>query len=83
MRKGTVRYKRMLIQGFWLTHLFTEGEITNCKCISGLPEGSKFCYSIPDVYYGIWIVIEHSSFPELKDCDEIPIMESPMMERII
>lgn len=52
-----------------------QNQESHIKCISGLPEGTKFCYSIPDTLYGIWIVVEHESFPLLKEGEIIPILK--------
>lgn len=74
-----MKYKRVRISGVFLTNLSVEGQESHAKCIKGLPEGTKFVYAIPEPANGIWMVVEHESFPELKDGDIIPEFESPIM----
>jgi len=66
-----------------LVRIFTTGIERTVKCIRGLPDGTKFCYSIPDTNYGIWLVVEHASFEELKDGDLIPEFPHPEMEAVL
>ena len=50
--------------------------------VQGLPQGTKFCYIIPDTIYGAWMVVEHESFEELKDGDIIPDFGDIIINRI-
>jgi len=77
-----MRYKKILISGILLTRIMEKGYTFHAKCVEGIPKDSKFCYSIPDTINGIWIVIEHESFPELADGDIIPIFDKPMFEAL-
>lgn len=77
-----MRYKRIRLSGVFMTMMFTNGVLPHAKVTNGLPEGTRFAYSIPDTDYGVWIVVEHHSFPELKDGDVIPILEPPLCELI-
>lgn len=78
-----MRYKRVLISGVLLVSMFEEGKVIHAKCVKGLPSGTKFCYSFPYENYGIYIVVEHELFPELKNGDEIPLfVDRPEMEII-
>lgn len=75
-----MRYKKILVSGQLLVNVFTFGQTNLVKCIKGLPEGTNFAYSIPDTINGIWLVVSHSSFDELKDGDLIPEFPRPEME---
>lgn len=66
------RYKKVLISGWFLAEQAIEGSEHNFKTIKGLPSGTKFAYAIPSDTYGIWIVVEHDSFPEVQDGTIIP-----------
>ena len=77
-----MKYRRIQISGLMLIHLCGVGNIFHSKCIEGLPIGARFAYCLPDSVYGIYIVVEHESFDELKDGDEIPIHPSPIFERL-
>jgi hypothetical protein len=68
-----MRYVRVQVSGTILTDVFTTGFESHVKCLDGLPEGTKFAYSLPDSYYGISIVVEHESFPEVEDGGMIPL----------
>lgn len=70
-----MRYKRVIISGEFFTMLATENNEIHAKCVNGLPKGTRFRYVIPEPYYGVAMVVEHESFPELKDGDEIPTFE--------
>lgn len=77
-----MRYRRVVLSGELLVAIFTQNQIHTIRCIQGVPEGTKFKYAISEPVYGISIVIEHPSFKELKDGDEIPLQPYPMMEKI-
>lgn len=78
-----MKYKKILVNGEFLIKMSEENNIIHARCIKGLPEGTKFCYSIPtNEYYGIYIVIEHESFPNLNEGDLIPNMDDPVWEAI-
>lgn len=77
-----MRYRKLLISGQMLVNIFTLGQTSLVKCIKGLPEGTRFAYAIPDTHYGIWMVVSHSSFDELKDGDLIPEFPHPEMETV-
>jgi hypothetical protein len=67
-----MRIKRVRMYGDFVVRLMTMDRETHCKCIKGLPEGCRFLYCIPSQYLAIEMVIEHSSFEEVKDHEEIP-----------
>jgi len=70
------------MSGAFLVNIMEEGLKVTVKCVKGVPKGTSFKYSIPDAYYGIWLVIENESFPLLKDGDEIPIMDKPLFDTV-
>jgi hypothetical protein len=71
----------------FLTEMMTEGNITNAKCIKGLPEDADFAYWYHSPTYGrdrygeIILVYISSEFEELKEGDFIPNM-SPIFEKV-
>ena len=72
----------MQVSGVFLTGICINGKLPTIEVTEGLPEGTKFAYAIPDMTYGIWMVVEHESFPELKDGEIIPVIHSPLYRRI-
>ena len=77
-----MRYRKVRFSGYMLVMLSMQDHESLVKCIKGLPEGTKFAYSIPDSHYGIWLVIEHPSFDLLIDGQEIPDHPDPVFEKI-
>jgi hypothetical protein len=47
-----------------------------------LPQDAKFIRAGHDQSGDMFLVIESESFRELKDGDEIPILENPLFERV-
>ncbi len=78
-----MRYKKVLIHGKLFVDFCTAGFETHVKCVQGLPEGTRFAYAIPETAYGIWIIVEHESFPLLNDGELIPIADSGTENMII
>lgn len=56
----------------FLLDWMTNGKTHLFKVTNGLPQGTKFCYTIHDDFYAFKIVVSHDSFPELKDGEIIP-----------
>lgn len=78
-----MKAKRILISGILLTKVMVAGEETKMRCVKGLPPGTRFLYGYPEANYGIWLVVVHDSFPELKDGELIPEWTPlPEFERI-
>ena len=77
-----MRYKKVLLSGYFFIELFTEGNIIHAECVLGFPKGTKFVYSFTDQYRGIYIIIEHESFSLLEDGDEIPNFETPLIKKL-
>jgi hypothetical protein len=73
-----MKYMRVNISGQFLVNLSIEGVILDAICSKGLPEGTKFAYSIPNTHNGIWLIVEHDSFRELENGELIP--EYPVIE---
>lgn len=70
-----MRYKRFKLNIDFLVTRFVEGMEFHYKCIQGLPEGTKYVRAGHDWYGDVWVTVEHESFPELKNGDEIPNIE--------
>jgi len=77
-----MRYRKIKISGMMLALLCVENHESLVRCVKGLPEGTRFAYSIPDVHHGIWLIVEHPSFELLTDGQEIPDHPDPEFVRI-
>lgn len=77
-----MKYMRVRVHAGYIVDMLTYGSIFYCRCIEGLPVGTKFVYAIPDTMYGIWIVVEHESFDELKQGQIIPEYPAPRLEKL-
>jgi hypothetical protein len=73
---------RVIIYGQILIDMVTKGAEHHIKCIEGLPEGTMFRYATNEPLFGIAIVVEHQSFKDLKEGDEIPIFPRPEINKL-
>jgi len=66
-----MRYKYIKYSLDFLVKNCIEGKESHFKCIVGLPEGTKFIRFGHDHMGNLSIIVEHESFPEIKEYDEI------------
>ncbi len=69
-----MRYRRIKVHGQIFINIFCERFNAHIRCVSGLPEGTRFAYAVPTQPedYGCWIVVEHESFDLIPDGGLIP-----------
>lgn len=70
-----MRYKRFKAHIQFITNSCIEGKTYTFKCVKGLPEGVKYVRAGHDFEGNIFVIVEHESFPEIKNGDLIPELE--------
>jgi hypothetical protein len=79
-----MKFMRVTVSMKLIMDLLTTGNEVHIRVIEGLPEGTKFAYMMPSLEYGrMELVVEHESFPELRNGQLIPPLPLPRLEKII
>lgn len=66
-----MRYKYIRYNLDFLVANCVEGKESHFKCIVGLPKGTKFIRFGHDHIGNLTVVVEHESFPDIKEYDSI------------
>ena len=69
-----MRYKRVAVTNQFFLGIMVEGNSYNFQVTKGVPKNTRVISVHPDISRigVVEVVVEHESFPDLKEGDEIP-----------
>lgn len=76
-----MKWKRIRINLTVFMRIMTQDAVINVKTLKGIPTGTQFINLCVYPHIGmIEMIIQHESFPDLKQGDEIPLHEDLLFE---